>query len=121
MRTYRILCAALCLATVLFRAGPADAQNNGVANFTRPVQLPRVLLPAGSYTFRLTPDGRSVVVSDAKRHLVTSLQVVPITRAAAGDVIVMRAAVGTAAPEISALYTDGGTRGVEFLYPRVQQ
>jgi hypothetical protein len=71
--------------------------------------------------FQVMGDGSSVVVSDAERHIVTTLQVVPITRAAAGDVIVMRAAVGTAAPEISALYTGGGTRGVEFVYPLVRK
>jgi hypothetical protein len=33
----------------------------------------------------------------------------------------MRSAVGTAAPEISALYTSGGKNGVEFLYDRVRK
>jgi hypothetical protein len=119
MRTYRILCAMLCLLTFLLCAAPVGAQTNSGANFSGPVQLPRMVLPAGAYTFRLAADGGSVVVYDAKRRIVTTLQVVPITRAAAGDVIVMRAAVGTAAPEISALYTGGGTAGVEFLYSPV--
>jgi len=80
-----------------------------------------MLLAAGRYTFRLSSDGRSVVVSDAGNHVVSSQQVAPITRDAAGDVIVMRSALGTAAPEISALYVGGGKTGVEFLYPIVRK
>src|SRR5687768_8068176 len=121
MRTYRISCAVLCVVMFLLCAGPAGAQATSVATFSGPVQLPGVLLPAGDYTFAVTSDGRSVMVFDAKRRIVTTLQVAPVTRAAAGDIIAMRSAVGTAAPEISALYTGGGTKGVEFLYRRVQK
>jgi hypothetical protein len=121
MRTYRISCAVLCLVTSLLCVGPAGAQTSSGANFSGPVQLPDVLLPAGSYTFRLMRDGSRVEVSDAKRHVVTAVRVVPITRSAAGEVVVMRPAVGTAAPEISALYAGGGRSGVEFLYSRARE
>ena len=121
MQTYRISCAVICLVTVLLGTGPADAQTTNAANFSSPVQLPGVLLSAGSYAFAVTRDGRSVVVSDAEHRVVAKLEVAPITRAAGGEVITMRSAVGTAAPEISALYTSGGTNGVEFLYSRVRK
>jgi hypothetical protein len=121
MQTYRISCAVICLVMVLLCAGPAGAQTTSAANFSSPVQLPGVLLPAGSYVFAVSRDGRSVAVSDAERRLVTRLQVAPITRAAGGEVITMRSAIGAAAPEISALYTSGGTNGVEFLYPRARK
>ena len=121
MQTYRISCAVICLVTVLLRTGPADAQTTNAASFSGPVQLPGMLLPAGSYAFAVTRDGRSVVVSDAEHHVVAKLEVAPITRAAGGEVLTMRAAVGNAAPEISALYTSGGTNGVEFLYSRVRK
>ena len=121
MQTYRISCAVICLVTVLLGTGPADAQTTSAANFSSPVQLPGVLLPAGSYSFAVTRDGRSVVVSDHEHHVIATLEVAPITRAAGGEVITMRSAVGSAAPEISALYTRGGTNGVEFLYSRVRK
>ena len=121
MQTYRISCAVICLVTVLLGTGPADAQTTNVANFSGPVQLPGVLLRAGSYAFAVTRDGRSVVVSDAEHRVVAKLEVAPITRAAGGEVLTMRSAVGTAVPEISALYTSGGTNGVEFLYTRVRK
>ena len=118
MPTYRIACVVLCLVTFLLGAGAAGAQTTNAVNFSGPVQLPGVLLPAGRYTFAVTRDNRSVVVSGAKQHIVAVLHVVPISRTAAGDIITMRSAVGTAAPEISALYTRGGTEGLEFLYRR---
>ena len=120
MPMYRISWAVLCLVTLLLCAGPAGAQPS-TANFSGPVQLPGVLLPAGSYVFAVTRDGRSVVVSDAESRIVTTLPVAPITRAAGGDVITMRSPIGTAAPEISALYISGGTKGVEFLYRQKQK
>jgi hypothetical protein len=111
----------LCLVTVLLWPGIARAQTTSAANFSNAVQLPGVLLPAGSYAFAVSGDGRSVVVSNVEHQIVARLQVAPITRAAGGEVITMRPAVGTAAPEISALYTRGGTNGVEFLYSRVRK
>jgi len=121
MQTHRVSCVVICLVTVLLGAGPADAQTTNAANFSSPVQLPGVLLPAGSYAFAVARDNRSVMVSDAEHRVVAKLEVAPITRAARGQVITMRSAVGTAAPEISALYTSGGTNGVEFLYDRVRK
>jgi hypothetical protein len=119
MRMTRIWCSLLCLVTLVLFAEHGGAQTtNNVAKFSGPVQLPGVSLPAGSYTFALSRDRRTVAVSNAERHIVT-LPVMPITRAAGGNIITMRPAVGTAAPEISALYAGGGKEGVEFLYGRV--
>ena len=121
MQSYRISCAVLCLVTLMLCAGPVGAQTTNVANFSGSVQIPGVLLPPGSYTFAISREGRTVVVSDAERHTVATLYVAPISRAAGGDIITMRPAVGTAPPKISALYTSGGKNGVEFLYGRAKK
>lgn len=122
MSTYRTIRAALCLASFMMFAGPAVAQTSSNSiTFSGPVLLPGVELPAGSYTFAVIGSGRTVVVSDINRHVIATLQVTPITRSARGDMIAMRAAVAGRAPEISALYSGGGTTGVEFLYPRPQK
>lgn len=121
MQKFPVLWAVLCLVMVLLSTAPAGAQTTSAANFSGPVQLPGVLLPAGSYLFAVSGDGRSVVVSDAIHQIVARLQVAPITRAADGEVVTMRSAIGTAAPEISALYTKGGKNGVEFLYRQVRK
>ena len=118
---YRLSRVVIGLVSLLMCAGAASAQTANAAKFSGPVQLPGVLLPAGSYTFTVAPDSRSVVVSDGDKHFVTTLQVAPITRAARGDIITMRSAVEGAAPEIVAVYSNGGTKGVQFLYRAVQK
>ena len=122
MSTYRTIRVALFLASLMMCAGLAVAQTSSNSiKFSGPVQLPGLELPAGSYTFAVLANGRTVVVSNVDRHVLATLQVAPITRAARGDMIAMRPAVAGRSPEISALYSDGGRTGVEFLYPRPQK
>jgi hypothetical protein len=112
--------ACLCLFSILTYGEPVSAQAQRVTTnttFSNPVQLPGVLLPAGTYQFAVASDRRSVVVSDADRRIVATLMVVPVTRAQRGTVILMRPSIGGAAPEVTALYLDGGTNGFEFVRP----
>jgi hypothetical protein len=112
----------LCLVVFLIHASPVVAQREATnATFSGAVQLPGVLLPAGSYSFSSTNDGRSVVVSDADHRVITTLMVIPIRRPKAGAVITLRPSVAGAAPEVSAFYTDGGTAGVAFVHRKGQK
>jgi hypothetical protein len=107
----------LCLVVFLTYASPVVAQREATnATFSGAVQLPGVLLPAGSYSFSRTSDGRNVVVSDADHRVIATLMVIPITRSKAGAVITLRPSVAGAAPEVSAFYSDGGTAGVAFVH-----
>jgi hypothetical protein len=63
----------------------------------------------------VAPDRRRLVVSDADRRIVTTLMVVPVTRASRGDVVVMRPTSNGASPEIAAMYLDGGRNGFEIV------
>ena len=105
---------AICGATLL-------AQRDTTATFASAVQLPGLLLPAGSYHFLLARDGRTVVVSSAEGRVLISLQVSPTTRSQGGPIVTLRPAVGDAAPEVSALYSNGGTTGVSFIYRPAQK
>ena len=107
----------LCLVVLLAGAGSeVNAQRATTsATFKSAVQLPGVLLPAGTYQFAVAADRRSVVVSDADRRIVTTLMVVPTTRASRGAVLVMRNDVSGPAPEVAAMYLDGGRNGFEFV------
>lgn len=107
----------LCLVSFLTSAGIVSAQRAvTTATFSGPVQLSGVLLPTGSYDFSIQRDGRLVVVSDAAHHVVATLvECVPITRSKRGDVIAMRPSVAGTAPEVLALFPDGGTAGIEFI------
>ena len=117
----RILCAALCcLALVLTFSASAVAEQT-VLTFSAPVQLPTVLLPAGSYRFAVNDgDNGLMSVTDTGGRLVTRFSVNPITRAKAGDKVVMRSVEGKP-PEVSALYPTGGKSGMEFIYPRAKK
>jgi hypothetical protein len=104
----------LCLCSLLIHGESLIAQRATTnTTFTKPVQLSGVLLPAGNYQFAVASDRRSVVVSDADHRIVTTLMVVPVTRTQPGAVILTRPSVNGAAPEVTALYLDGGTNGFE--------
>jgi hypothetical protein len=106
----------LCLVSLLTYGESVIAQRVTTnTTFSNPVQLPGVLLPAGNYQFAVASDRRSVVVFDADHRIVATLMVIPVTRAQRGTVILMKPSIGGAAPEVSALYLDGGTNGFEFV------
>ena len=107
---------ALCLASFLIFAGSAVAQRVTTnTTFSRPVQLPGLLLQAGAYEFSLIRDGRTVVVAGADHRILGTFAVSPITRAKPGEIIILRPSAAGAAPEVAALYSNGGTSGVEFV------
>ena len=112
-----VAAAVLCLL-VLFAADRLHAQRStSSATFSNPVQLAGMVLTAGTYQFAVAADRRSVVVSDADRRVVTTLMVVPVSRARVGDVVVMRPASNGASPEIEAMYLDGGRNGFQIVRP----
>lgn len=113
----RYLSMALCLVSLLVTAGPAAAQSSTTdVTFGVPVQLPGVVLPAGTYHFALARDARSVVVTGSDNRIVTTVAVMRTTRAEKGTLVTMRQSTDGAPAQVSALYSGGGTSGVEFLY-----
>jgi hypothetical protein len=117
-----LVCTVLSLVAVLTLAGPVLAQSaTTTATFSGPVQLRGQLLSAGSYDFAIERDGRGVVVSDADHRVVATLRGIPITRSKRGDIITMRPSVAGAAPEVLALFPNGGTAGIEFINRAAQK
>jgi hypothetical protein len=113
---------SLCLVSLLINAGPVVAQSTTTdVTFGVPVQLPGVVLPAGKYHFAVARDARSVVVSGADHRIVTTVAVIRITRAQAGSLVAMRPSTDGAPAQVSALYSGGGTVGVEFVYPSTKK
>ena len=107
--------AVICLVSFLAVPQSVLAQPVTDVTFKTPVQLPGVLLPAGSYQFAIT-GGRIVRVSGADGRNLATLAVVPITRSTPGTIVIMRPPLAGAPAEVSALYAGGGTAGVEFVY-----
>ena len=72
---------------------------------------------AAGRAYHRTGTGRaSVVVSGANHRIVATVAVIRITRAEAGGLVTMRPSTDGAPPQVSALYSGGGTTGVEFVY-----
>ena len=111
------ICASLGLLSLLMLSESTAMAQRATTNatFSSPVQLSGVLLPAGEYQFAVAVDRRIIIVSDADRRIVATLMVVPVTRAERGNVVLMRPAIDGAAPEVSALFLDGGRDGFEFV------
>lgn len=107
----------LSLVAFLICAGSVLAQRPATtATFSGPVRLSGVLMPTGSYDFAIERDGSVVVVSDANHKVVATVRgCIPITRSKRGDTVTMRPAVSGQAPELFALFPDGGTTGIEFV------
>ena len=113
----RYVSIALCLVSVLINAGPLVAQSRTTdVTFSAPVQLPGVVIPAGNYHFALARDARSVVVTAADHRIVTTVAVISTTRAQSGSLVTMRPSTDGTPAQVSALYSGGGTSGVEFVY-----
>lgn len=111
--------AAICLVSLLAVPMFVLAQSVTDTTFSTAVQLPGVRLPAGSYQFSVTRDGRTVRVSGTDGRTFGTFAVLPIRRSVPGEIVVMRPSVAGAPPEVSALYGRAGTTGVEFVYRRV--
>jgi hypothetical protein len=113
-----ILCLVALLVSAVSEVGAQRATTS--ATFKSAVQLPGVVLPAGTYQFAVAHDRRSVVVSDADRRIVTTLMVVPTSRARRGDVVVMRRDTAGPTAEVVAMFLDGGRNGFEFVRPEAK-
>jgi hypothetical protein len=112
-------------------ARPAQASNFDkltYVTFSGPVQIPGVVLPAGTYIFKLEgPDTGNGLVQvrskDGKTIYGTFFSLPETLSAPAGEVIVAlyKGGKATGSPEaIKAWFYPGETTGFEFVYPREQ-
>ena len=123
IRNLMLTTAAVLLAlTAVIPSGAAIGPRDQIT-FNRPVALPGVVLPAGSYTFEvMNPDSSSTVVrvSDRDTHQVyfsglTMVAVRPASLPADRVVTVGEAPAGAATP-ITAWYPTGRVAGHRFVW-----
>src|ERR1700733_6756108 len=104
----------------------ADANDQATKfTFSKPVQIPGQVLPAGTYWFQLADtQNRSVVRIFAADHVTLVATLFTFRRERAGgkdDVAITLADRGTGQPEaVVAWFYVGDTDGHEFLYPKKQ-
>jgi hypothetical protein len=120
----RIGCAAAALALVaagsVTALGVKDHENK--LTFNRPVALPGVVLPAGTYSFDVATDTALdvVVVRNTSRNKILYMGFTTRANRPAGmswdTSIVVGEAPGNQAPPITTWYEIGGPMGHEFRY-----
>jgi ABC-type Fe3+ transport system permease subunit len=119
-KSVRIGCAAAALALMV--AGSVMAfgvTHQNQLTFSRPVALPGVVLPAGSYTFDLASDTADVVVVRNRTkvfYMGFTTQVLRPGWMPSGGLVMIGEAPANEAPPITAWYEIGGTIGHEFRY-----
>jgi hypothetical protein len=116
----RIGCATAALALMVAGSVMAFGVNHqNKLTFSRPVALPGVVLPAGSYTFDLASDTADVVVVRNRTkvfYMGFTSQVLRPTWMPSGGLVMIGEAPANEAPPITAWYEIGGTIGHEFRY-----
>jgi hypothetical protein len=127
MYKVRVLCGAAILAACLGPAAHADEWTKlTYFTFSAPVEMPGMVLPAGSYKFELAdPDStrRVVRISDKEGGKIHGIFLsIPDQKLEPSDKpIVMFRETPAGAPEaVKAWFYPGETTGYEFVYPHDQ-
>ena len=121
-KSVRIACGAVALALLIAGSGYAFVNHENQLTFSRPVALPGVVLPAGSYTFDVATDTALdvVVVRNRARTKVYYMGFTRLARRPAGmslnTPIVFAEAPANEPRPILAWYEIGDSMGHEFLY-----
>jgi hypothetical protein len=121
----KITCAfAIALAVLAAQSARADESNQlMIFTFSNPVQVPGVVLPAGTYQFKLAiPDTDRhtlEILSEDGTHSYATLATIPDERATPTDEAVVTFKEGAAgSPEaIRTIFYPGELTGMEFVYP----
>ena len=127
MKRIRIaaLSFCLCLLSLPFvQRAHADEWRKTNVTFNKPVEVPGVVLPAGSYVFKLADSysNRHIVqiVSKDQKHLYATILAVPGERLEpTGKTVITFEERAQGAPEaVKAWFCPGDDIGVQFVYPK---
>jgi hypothetical protein len=127
MYKVRVLCAAAILAACLAPAAHADEWTKlTYFTFSAPVEMPGMVLPAGSYKFELAdPDStrRVVRISDKEGGKIQGIFLsIPDQKLEPSDkpIVMFRESPAGAPEAVKAWFYPGETTGYEFVYPHDQ-
>ena len=126
MSTKKVILGLVLMVAVAVVAAPSyvSAMNDDVtvATFHQPVEIPGLVLPAGTYLFQAF--GPVVQIWNADRStLYATLMTIPAYRPEAdGKTEFELGERGAGSPKaIEAWYAQGGTVGEEFVYPKAPE
>ena len=128
MRRVKVVAVMISLALGLLGGAKADEENRKtIVSFNHRVEIPGgQVLPAGKYVFKvLDPSANPNIIqilSEDEKHLYGTIMAIPTYRLRQTEKTVMtfstKAAGAPAA--IRTWFYPGSTRGVEFVYPKMQ-
>jgi hypothetical protein len=125
MRFKTVMCVAAA-AVIWFRPSPNADESNKLTylTFSKSVQLPGVMLPAGKYRFELADpdDSRQVIkvqTEDGKKQLAMLMSIPHQLSRPTKDPLVLFAETPAREPDaVKAFVYPGESIGYEFIYPR---
>jgi hypothetical protein len=128
MRRVKVVAVMIFLVLGLLGGAKADEENKKtIVSFNHRVEIPGgQVLPAGKYVFKvLNPSANPNVIqilSEDEKHLYGTIMAIPKYRMRLTDKTVMTFSSRTAgSPQaIHTWFYPGSTRGVEFVYPKMQ-
>jgi len=128
MRRVKVVAVMICLVLGLFGRARADEENKKtIVSFNHRVEIPGgQVLPAGKYVFKvLDPAANPNIIqifSEDEKTLYATIMAIPKYRSRQTEKTVMTFSTRTTgAPEaIRSWFYPGSTRGVEFVYPKMQ-
>jgi hypothetical protein len=119
-KSIRIGCTVGALAFVVAGSAMALGNHENRLTFNRPVALPRVILPAGSYSFDTQWDNSNVVVvrnkDGSKVYQGFTTPAHRPERMSPNTAVTLGEVKANEVPPITAWYEIGQTIGHEFLY-----
>ena len=125
MKRIRIAALSFCLGLLSLpfvqRAHGDEWHKKTNVTFNEPVEVPGVVLPAGSYVFKLDSNRHLVqIVSKDQKHLYATILAVPGERLEpTGKTVITFEERGQGAPEaVKAWFCPGDDIGVQFVYPK---
>jgi Protein of unknown function (DUF2911) len=126
-KLYIVLGLMIALGVFYELAAHAEETNEStIITFSAPVQIPGMVLPAGTYTFeRIDPNGNSNLISifNADRSvLYATVETVSAERTEPrGEAAITLAETGSGNPVLMKLFYPGRDIGHEFVYPNQQE
>jgi hypothetical protein len=125
LKTVMLFFALACLgSTFLPQAKAGEWHQKTIITFNQPVEVPGIVLPAGSYVFKLGGDmsDRDIVqvYNKDENHLYATILAIPDYRLKATDrtVVTFRKGPTGSPEELKSWFYPGDTYGREFVYPK---
>lgn len=121
--------AALACCAAVFAALPAMADQwdkKTIVTFSAPVEMPTVVLPAGTYVFKLlnSSSNRNIVLvyNEAEDHLYTMILAIPNYRLTPRErtILTFEERAKGAPDAVRAWFYPGDNFGQEFVYPKAK-